>query len=67
MGLLCLYGQIDSYSDTCSEKRINASTGDRHKGKEYELLRMQANKRIKNVELRGCILKPVGNVNKRVK
>ena len=34
-------------------------------GEEDELL--QAYRRIKNGELRGCILKLVGNVNKRVK
>ena len=34
-------------------------------GEEEELL--QAYRRIKNGELRGCILKLVGNVNKRVK
>ena len=34
-------------------------------GKEDQLL--QAFRRIKNVEMRGCILKLVGNVNKRVK
>jgi transcriptional regulator with XRE-family HTH domain len=34
-------------------------------GEEDELL--QAFRRIKNVDLRGCVLKLVGNVNKRVK
>lgn len=34
-------------------------------GEEDQLL--QAFRRIKNVELRGCVLKLVGNVNKRVK
>ena len=34
-------------------------------GEEDQLL--QSFRRIKNVELRGCVLKLVGNVNKRVK
>lgn len=50
---------VTEFFDSIPAKNIRLT------GEEDQLL--QAFRRIKNVELRGCVLKLVGNVNKRVK
>ena len=51
--------QVSDFFDSAPVKNIRLT------GEEDQLL--QAFRSIKNVEMRGCILKLVGNVNKRVK
>jgi len=51
--------QVSDFFDSAPVKNVRLT------GEEDQLL--QAFRSIKNVEMRGCILKLVGNVNKRVK